>query len=428
MRILDIHSDAAAVQQLLERSQAPDQEVERTVCEMLARVRTEGDSAVLEFVQQFDCRAIKRVGMQVGKKELRAAYNEVTDGFLRALRTAIRNVSAFHRKQKPPSWTLRRKGLSLQQRFQPLDRVGIYIPGGKGAYLSTVVMNALPARIAGVKEIVMVSPCGADGRIRPEVLVAAVECGVTEVYRIGGVQAIGALAYGTETIRKVDKITGPGNAYVAAAKKQVFGVCGIDMIAGPTEVLIVADDSAPVPFVASDLIAQAEHDEAATPLCVTTSRRFAEALREEVERQVAGNPRAAIARVSLEQRGAIIVVSRLNEALSVTNAIAPEHLEVMLKSPRTFVAGVRHAGSVFVGPWSMEALGDYAAGPNHTLPTSGTARFSSPLGVLDFMKFTNIIQANRSASKQLAPVVEMLAGAEGFPGHAASAAIRRRTA
>ncbi|MGA9120370.1 MAG: histidinol dehydrogenase [Bacteroidota bacterium] len=425
MRILDFNEDREEITRLLSRSSEVNRSVEEAVRRILDEVRRDGDSAVLAYTRQFDYADIDRIGLVVSNEEIRRAFDAVSKEFLHALRIAKKNVTAFHRRQLPKSWTLRRPGVSLEQRFRALDRVGIYIPGGKGAYLSTVVMNALPATVAGVREIVMVSPPGPDGSIAPEVLVAAEECGVTELYRVGGAQAIGALAYGTETIRRVDKITGPGNAYVASAKRQVFGRVGIDMIAGPTEVVIVADDRAPVSFVAADVIAQAEHDEQASPICITTSKALAENLSGELEVQLARAPRQEIARHAIERQGAILLVPSLSVAEDLVNRIAPEHLEVLVRNPAAFARRIRHAGSIFLGPWSMEALGDYAAGPNHTLPTSGTARFSSPLGVHDFVKFSNLIQFSRPASHKLAPTVELLALAEGFAGHAASAAIRR---
>jgi histidinol dehydrogenase len=303
--------------------------------------------------------------------------------------------------------------------------VGIYIPGGKAAYPSTVLMNAVPAAIAGVKEIVMVTPCNRDGKILPEVLVAAAECGIREVYRIGGAQAIGALAFGTESIRRVDKITGPGNAYVAAAKKMVFGTVGIDMIAGPTEVVILADETAEPAFVAADLIAQAEHDELAWPVLVTTSPRLAEQVIGEVTVRLESAERRAVAGRSLADHGVAVIVKSRSAAVELVNALAPEHLEVILRRPHDAVRMVRHAGSVFVGHWAAEALGDYIAGPNHTLPTLGTARFSSPLGVHDFVKFTNIIELSKKGMARIAPHAEALAEAEGLFGHAASVRIRR---
>ena len=425
MRTLDYEKDGAAIEELVTRKQDEQGSVDAAVQGILNEVRRRGDVALIEYSSRFDGCHLTPATLRVSNEEIRAAHRQVSSAFLVALRTALRNVTAFHRRQLPKSWTLRRQGATMAQRYSPIDRVGIYVPGGKGAYLSTVVMNAVPASVAGVKRIVMVTPANAAGTIAPEVLVAAAESGVKEIYRIGGAQAIAGLAYGTETIPRVDKITGPGNAYVASAKKQVFGVVGIDMIAGPTEVVIVADDDAPVAFIAADIIAQAEHDERATALCITTSRKVSLELPGELERQLSDAPRRSIAQESLRRNGATILVRSLREAQELVNRIAPEHLEVLVRTPASFARGIRHAGSIFLGSWSMEALGDYAAGPNHTLPTSGTARFSSPLGVLDFMKFSNVIHFSRSASRRLAPVVSLLAKAEGFAGHAASAEMRR---
>jgi histidinol dehydrogenase len=286
-------------------------------------------------------------------------------------------------------------------------------------------MNAIPATIAGVREIVMTTPCNTEGKITPQVLVAANECGVREIYRIGGAQAIGALAFGTESIPRVDKITGPGNAYVAAAKQMVYGMVGIDVIAGPTEVVVIADATARPSFVAADLIAQAEHDENATPLCITNSRQLADAVQLELQRQLETAPRRGVAQRALQEHGAIIVIDKLDQAAELANELAPEHVEIMTRQPRRLAQRIINAGSIFVGQWSTEALGDYIAGPNHTLPTSGTARFSSALSVSDFMKFVNVIEFSRPRFLQVAADVEVLAEVEGLAGHAASVRIRK---
>ncbi len=427
MRILEDGKNESEIEELVTRKLEEQGNVDALVKDIIEDVRRRKNEALIEYTLKFDRCPIDASTLRVNDADIRDAYRHVSPPYLKALRTAIRNITGFHRRQRPKSWTIRRQGASMHQRYAPIDRVGIYVPGGKGAYLSTVVMNAVPAAVAGVKEIVMVSPVGRMGGMAAEVLVAAAESGVTEIYRVGGAQAIAALAYGTETIRPVDKITGPGNAYVASAKKQVFGVVGIDMIAGPTEVVIVADDQAPVSFVAADIIAQAEHDEGATALCITTSRRLMQALNGELDHQLADAPRRTIAQESLRRNGAVILVRSLKDAQVLVNRLAPEHLEVLVRSAAEFARGIRHAGSIFLGNWTMEALGDYAAGPNHTLPTAGTARFSSPLGVHDFVKFSNVIQFSRNASKHLAPIVELLANAEGFAGHAASARLRRTT-
>ena len=425
MRILDCTNTTPRAADILNRTWSSEEGIDKRVRGILESVRSSGDVAVVQFTREFDCAHIDEFGLRVTDSELEDAYGAVTRSFLKALRSAKENIMRFHKRQLLKSWTIRSAGSRLEQRVMPLERVGIYVPGGKAAYPSTVLMNALPARIAGVKEIVMTTPCNAEGRIAPEVLVAARECGVKEVYRIGGAQAIGALAFGTESIRKVDKITGPGNAYVAAAKKAVFGVVGIDMIAGPTEVVVVADETADVSFVAADLIAQAEHDEAATSICITTSSAFAQQLTAEVERQLAIAERREIAARSIADNGIIVIVKNLAHAALLVNDIAPEHLEVMVKQPRTFAQKIRNAGSIFVGTWATEAMGDYVVGTNHTLPTMGTARFSSPLSVYDFLKFTNVIELSRPRFASLAHAAEELAKAERLFGHAASISIRR---
>jgi histidinol dehydrogenase len=426
MRILEFTGDEAAVRALIRRRHMLDPAIVSRAQEILAAVERDGDAAVLQYTRTYDCPEIEKYGMRVHDTEIRAAYKAVSAGLLRALRKARMNVARYHKKQMPRSWSMTDAGLRLEQRFKPIARVGTYVPGGKAAYPSTVIMNAVPASIAGVKEIVMVTPAGKDGGISPVVLVAAAECGVTEIYRIGGAQAIAALAFGTATIRPVDKITGPGNAYVAAAKKLVYGTVGIDMIAGPTEVVVIADDTADPSFVAADLIAQAEHDQDATSLCLVTSRDLAMRIAAEVAGQIEGAPRSLIARTSLEQHGRIIVVPSVKVAVDLANTIAPEHLEIVTRNARKVSRDIRNAGAIFVGRWATEALGDYVAGPNHTLPTSGTARFSSALNVMNFLTFSNVIECSKGHFMKLAPYGETLARAEGLAGHAASMAIRRQ--
>jgi len=424
MRILDYAADPRSVARLAGRRLEPDADVEHRVREIIESVRKDGDEALTTLTRQYDCRFIDSIGLRVSAKEIERAYAAVGRPFLASLRVASAQVARFHRRQLPRSWVLREKGMSLAQRFTPLARVGIYVPGGKAAYPSTVIMNAVPARIAGVREIVMATPAGADGRIPAEVLVAAAESGIAEIYRMGGAQAIAALAYGTESIRPVDKITGPGNAYVAAAKRMVFGAVGIDMIAGPTEVVVVADRSARPEFIAADLLAQAEHDELASPICIVSSQAQAESVLRRVEDQVAAAERGAIARKAFDGQGVAIIAPKKKDAADIVNMIAPEHVELLVNDPRSYARMIRNAGSIFLGPWSTEAFGDYAAGPNHTLPTSGSARFSSPLGVSDFVKFSNLIEISRPAFMRLAPHVRELARGEGLYGHERSVAIR----
>ncbi len=427
MRILDFTRSEARLADILDRKWSIPQDVENRAREILEAVKLGGDEAVTTFTRQLDCKSIDALGLRVSSREVGMAFGAVSKEFLKALRLAKSNIMKFHKKQLLKTWDLREPGSRLEQRVMPLQRAGMYVPGGKAAYPSTVLMNALPARMAGVKEIVMTTPCNSGGKILPEVLVAAGECGVTEIYRVGGAQAIGALAFGTESIRRVDKITGPGNAYVAAAKKLVFGVVGIDMIAGPTEVVVVADESTSPRYVAADLIAQAEHDEHASPICLTTSSVFACQLEDEIEKQLQSTERKMIAQRAFDNQGLIVIVKNLRMAAEIINELAPEHLEVMVKRPRQFADGIRNAGSIFVGRWSTEAMGDYIVGSNHTLPTSGTARFSSALSVYDFLKFTNVVELSRKRFEMFAPSVEVLAEAEGLYGHAESVRIRRRT-
>jgi histidinol dehydrogenase len=425
MRILEYARDPNSVRGLLERRWSETTSIEPAVRKILESVRGDGDAALLRLTAEFDCPGIARVGLRVGPGELDRAYAHVGKKFLKALRTARTNVKRFHRRQVLRSWRLESKGMTLEQRFYPLERVGIYIPGGKAAYPSTVLMNAIPAVIAGVREIAMVTPPDREGAIAPAVLVAAAECGVTEIYRVGGAQSVAALAFGTETIRPVDKITGPGNAYVAAAKRLLFGRVGIDSVAGPTEVVIIADQTANPEFVAADMIAQAEHDEEASSILLTTSTTLTQQVELELAMQLERSQRKAIVRASLDRHGAIVLVPTLKDAATIVNELCPEHLEVMVHQPERFARRITRAGAMFLGPWSTEAIGDYIAGPNHTLPTMGTARFSSALGVADFMRSSSVLDLGKKRFMKLAPHVETLAEAEGLGGHAASVRIRR---
>ena len=425
MRTLDLRVRPAAIEDVVRPRPATDPDVDRVVAGILAGVREGGDAALLRYARRFDSVDLSRRGLRVGSDEITAALAAVPREVRTALSVARKNIAAYHARQKQKSWTLKRVGVRLQQRYLPLNRVGIYVPGGKAAYPSTVLMNAIPASIAGVADVVMVTPCSPDGFIRPEVLAAAHMCGIREIYRIGGAQAIAALAYGTESIKAVDKITGPGNAYVASAKKQVFGTVGIDMIAGPTEVVIVAEGNANPVYIAADMIAQAEHDERASSILLTTDETLVGNVERELVRQLGSAPRGAIARKALEAYGALVVVKSLADAAAIVDRIAPEHLEVLVRRPRAFVRKVRNAGAIFVGEWSTEALGDYILGPNHTLPTQSTARFSSALGVQDFMRFSNVIEVSRKGFRSVAPYVEALARAEGLAGHEASVRLRR---
>ena len=417
---------AEFIEELLRRndSNQTDLEFDRNVLSIIDKVRSEGDSAVLDFTERFD--GVKLDSLIVTEEEINEAERAVPADFYRALRAAKERITTYHEAQKEQSWFLNpNEGIMLGQKVTPIDSVGLYVPGGKAAYPSTVLMNALPAKIAGVGRISMVTPPQRDGKINPHVLVAAKEAGVDRIYKVGGAQAIAALAYGTETIEKVVKITGPGNAYVARAKKWVFGDVAIDMIAGPSEICVVADAHTNPIYAAADLLSQAEHDERAAAVCITTSETFASELSKEVARQLAELERKEIATQSIEQFGRIIIVDSLKEAFDIVNRLAPEHLELMIDQPMEHLAAIRNAGAIFLGQHSPEALGDYMAGPNHTLPTSGTAAFSSPLGVYDFMKKSSIIYYSENALAEVAEDVITLADAEQLTGHANSIKVRK---
>ncbi|PIC67072.1 histidinol dehydrogenase [Sporosarcina sp. P21c] len=417
---------AEFTEELLRRedSNQTDLEFDRNVLSIIDQVRSEGDKAVLDFTERFD--GVKLDSLIVTEEEINEAQRAVTNDFFRALRSAKERITTYHEAQKEQSWFLNpNDGIMLGQKVTPIDSVGIYVPGGKAAYPSTVLMNTLPAKIAGVGRISMVTPPQRDGKINPHVLVAAKEAGVDRIYKIGGAQAIAALAYGTKTIEKVVKITGPGNAYVARAKKWVFGDVAIDMIAGPSEICVVADANTNPVYAAADLLSQAEHDERAAAVCITTSEVFATKLSKEVERQLAELDRKEIATQSIENFGRIIVVDSLQEAFDIVNRLAPEHLELMIDNSMEHLAAIRNAGAIFLGQHSPEALGDYMAGPNHTLPTSGTAAFSSPLGVYDFMKKSSIIYYSENALAEVADDIITLADAEQLTGHAKSIKVRK---
>jgi len=397
------------------------------VTEVVAAVRKEGDAALLRYTEKFDKVKLTPDRLRVAPAEIEAAYAQVDPEFLKALRQAAANIRAFHEKQKRSSWMdVTPDGTMLGMVIRPLRRVGLYVPGGKAAYPSSVLMNAIPAKVAGVPEIAMVTPPATGGQegINPYILVAAAEAGVTEIYRVGGAQAIAALAYGTESIAAVDKICGPGNIYVALAKRAVFGAVDIDSIAGPSEICVLADDSADPRFVAADMLSQAEHDEMASAVLVTPSEKLARAVETELKRQVALLPRREIAEKSLEQYGAILLVRDLAEGVEIVNRLAPEHLEVMTEDPLALVGGIDNAGAIFLGPYSSEPVGDYYAGPNHILPTNGTARFSSPLNVDDFLKKSSLIRYSRQALERDAAGIAVLARHEGLEAHARAVEIR----
>ena len=393
--------------------------LEKKVRFILKDVRNRGDEALVHYTQAFDGVRIPIHQLQVKRSEVREAYRKVPRDFLGTLKKATRRIRKFHQLlniKLITSLKKEEKGIRLGQAMRSLERVGIYVPGGKASYPSTVLMAAIPAKVAGVQEILMVTPPQKEG-ISPAVLVAADLAGVDRIYRIGGVQAIAALAYGTKSIPKVDKIVGPGNQYVATAKRLVYGDVDIDMVAGPSEIVIVSDESTPVSFVAADLISQAEHDEMALAILITNSEAYGRKAKKEVERQLSSLKRRKVALASLNQRGAILIVKNLEQAMKVVNRIAPEHLELAVSRPLSLIKSLKHAGAVFLGPYTPEAIGDYMAGPNHILPTAGTARFSSPLGVEDFIKRTNLMRFTRSALKRFEKDVKRFAEWEGLEGH-----------
>lgn len=390
-------------------------------------VRSEGDAALLRHTEQLDRVRLTADQLRVTDEELKAAYDHVEPSFVKAIQAATENIRAFHVKQKRNSWMdLQADGSILGQIIRPLKRVGVYVPGGKAAYPSSVLMNVIPAQVAGVPEIVMVTPPATGGKdgINPYILVAAAEAGVTEIYRVGGAQAIAALAYGTETISPVDKICGPGNIYVALAKREVYGAVNIDSLAGPSEIAVLADDSADASYIAADLLSQAEHDEMASAILVTPSRKLAEAVAAEVERQLELLPRRDIARASVDTYGAVIITESLREGIEVINRLAPEHLEIVTEEPMAIVGQIENAGAIFLGPYSSEPVGDYFAGPNHIIPTNGTARFASPVDLDDFIKKSSLIYYSKEALLRDGEQIMELARREGLEGHARAIEIR----
>lgn len=401
------------------------QQIDAAVLDIIRNVRSNGDDAVLSYTEQFDRASLNH--LLVSEEEFTEAEKSVTTSFIEAIHVAKENIMQFHERQVENSWFMHKDdGILLGQKITPMDRVGIYVPGGKAAYPSTVLMNVIPASIANVPEIFIATPPQEDGSINPHVLVAAKIAGVTNVFKMGGAQAVAAFAYGTETVKKVDKIVGPGNDYVARAKKWVYGDVAIDMIAGPSEILVVADETAKPHFVAADLLSQAEHDEAAKAICVTTSPSLAEQIAIEVNKQLANLHRKEIATKSINDFGHIIVCEHLDEVFDIVNNIAPEHLQLMIENATDYIGHVKHAGAIFIGDYSPEPLGDYLAGPNHTLPTSGTARFASPLGVYDFTKKSSIIRYSRDALLKEASYIETIATMEGLEAHAKSIEQRRK--
>ena len=396
--------------------------VEAAVRNIIADVRTRGDEALLEYGKRFDCPQLESI--LVTETEIEEACNKVSPQVMSALKKASENIRAFHSMQKREGFRIQKGDVILGQRITPVDRAGIYVPGGTACYPSTVLMDAIPASIAGVSEIVMATPAGKDGTILPEVLAAAKLAGVNKIFKMGGAQAIAALAYGTQSVPRVDKIVGPGNIYVATAKRMVFGQVGIDMVAGPSEILIIADTSAKARVVSADMLSQAEHDVMASSMLITNSIELANAVQKELEEQIPLLPRTDICRRSIDENSFILVTDTIDEAIDISNTIAPEHLELCIENPFDYLDKVKHAGSIFMGNNAPEALGDYLAGPNHTLPTSGTARFSSPLSVDDFIKKSSFTYYSYEALKEVKDDIDALAKKEGLQAHAKSATIR----
>ncbi len=427
MKFLDIR-DADFEQQfaaILGRGEETGREVEQVVLEIIAAVRKQGDVAVLEYTNRFDRMDSASVAsLQVTDEEIDYAFAKAKEEEIAALKLAVERVARFHEKQKQETWlSTEETDIMLGQMVTPLQRVGIYVPGGKASYPSSVIMNAVPAKVAGVPEVIMVAPTP-GGEINPHVLIAARLSGVDRIFRIGGAQAVAALAYGTDSIPQVDKVTGPGNIYVATAKKLVFGQVGIDMIAGPSEILVINDGSGTPAHIAADLLSQAEHDELASSILITTDRGFGEQVASEVEKQLQNLSRQEIARKSWETYGAIIVAGSLDEAIAFSNRIAPEHLELAVADPFAILPKIKNAGAIFMGHFTPEAAGDYLAGPNHTLPTGGTARFFSPLSVDDFVKKSSIVYFSEPGLNRLGRDIVRIAELEGLEAHGKSVSIR----
>jgi len=426
MKIFDSqHQDIASeLKRIINRGETATDEVAVIVKEVVEKVRKEGDPALLAYTEKFDRVALTLKDIKVTQQEIRDAYVQVDPKKVDALKLAAANIRSFHEKQKISSWVNQEAdGVILGQLARPIRSAGVYVPGGKACYPSSVLMNVIPARVAGVEQLIMCSPVP-GGKLNPYILIAADIAGVSEIYKIGGAQAIAAMAYGTATVPKVDKIVGPGNIYVATAKRYVFGQVDIDMIAGPSEILVIADDSADPSFVASDLLSQAEHDELASSILVTTSRTLAEQVNAEVERQLANLSRKEIARKAIDRFGAIVLVKDLHEAADVSNSIAPEHLELAVEKPFDLLALIKNAGAIFLGHYTPESVGDYIAGPNHVLPTGGTARFFSPLSTDSFMKKSSLIFYTKEGLDKVGEAVMQIADVEGLEAHGNTIRIR----
>ncbi|MEF9997485.1 MAG: histidinol dehydrogenase [Lachnospiraceae bacterium] len=427
MRIqhLDEATKKNLLDELLKRSPNNYTQYEEQVVTILHRVKKEKNAALIAYTKEFDGVTLESSQLLVTKDEIAEAYEQIDDSLLEIMKKALHNIETYHAKQRQYSWfDSKPDGTMLGQKVTALQRVGVYVPGGKAVYPSSVFMNIVPAKVAGVEEIIMVTPPGKDGKINPHTLVAANEAGATAIYKVGGAQAIGALAYGTESIAKVDKIVGPGNIYVALAKKEVYGHVSIDSIAGPSEILVIADETANPRYVAADLLSQAEHDELASAILITTSQTLAEQVNEQITLFLKTLSRAKIIEKSLENYGYILLADSMEEAITVANEIASEHLEIMTAAPYEVMMKIRNAGAIFIGAYSSEPLGDYFAGPNHVLPTNGTAKFFSPLSVDDFIKKSSIIAYSREALEPIHEDIEQFAKAEQLTAHANSIHVR----
>ncbi len=413
------------VEDILSRSQLENKQVQETVDKIIANIRANGDKALFDYTKQFDGFEVTEQNEQLTKEEIEEAYNLVDKELIEVIKKSAERISAFHEKQKINSWLEPNKnGEMLGQLIRPLERVGVYVPGGKAAYPSSVLMNIVPAKVAGVEDIVMTTPPNKEGKVNPTTIVAADIAGVDKIFKVGGAQAVAALAFGTKSIPKVDKIVGPGNIFVALAKRSVYGYVNIDSVAGPSEILVLADDSANAEYVAADLLSQAEHDEMASAILITTSEELAENVKAELEKQTARLERREIIEKSLANYGAIILVNSFDEACELSNAVAPEHMEVCTKEPFALLPKIQNAGAIFLGHYTPEPLGDYMAGPNHVLPTGGTARFFSPLSIDDYIKKSSILSFSEEAFKKLGEDVVKFANAEGLTAHANSVKVR----
>lgn len=427
MRIVELTKETTThiLDELLQRSPNSYHEYESRVNEIIENVRTKGDEAVFAYTKQFDGASLNANTLQVTEEEIAQAYKEVDETLLEVIRKSLVHIRAYHEKQRTYSWfDSQENGIILGQKVTPLKTAGVYVPGGKAAYPSSVLMNVIPAKVAGVENILMATPCDADGNVYPPTLVAAKEAGVDRIYKVGGAQAIAAMAFGTQLIPKVDKIVGPGNIYVALAKKAVFGYVSIDSIAGPSEILVLADESANPRYVAADLLSQAEHDEMASAILITTSQTLANQVAEEVDRFTAELSRREIIQKSLDHYGYILLANHMEDAIDAVNAIASEHLEIITENPFEVMTKIRNAGAIFLGEYSCEPLGDYFAGPNHVLPTNGTAKFFSPLGVDDFIKKSSIISYSKEALEPVHQDIMNFAACERLTAHANAIGVR----